>query len=151
MNRLYEFYASCFQYFIVINHNDKTARVDIELGSLGQLVNYFLGGIVREFHVEKPFTDEVNSKQKILHGLKDINGEQCYEIEVVYSVEPSYKATWFISVKDFLPRGRIDYRTMPNKQKGEIHKMIKNLSLEPKTDAQMFKFKLPEGYKKLEE
>jgi outer membrane protein assembly factor BamB len=137
--------------YFIINHVDKTARVDIELGGLGPLVNYFLGGILREFHVDKPFTDEVNSEQKVLHGLKDIEGERCYEIEVVYSAEHNYKATWFISVKDFLPRGRIDYRTMPNKQKGEIHKFIKNLSLKPKIDPQIFKFQLPEGYKKKEE
>jgi outer membrane protein assembly factor BamB len=139
------------EYFI-IDHNNKTAMVDLEIRSLGSLRHYFWDGIMWEYNADEPFSYEIKSEKKILKGLKDINGEQCYEIQVVYSAESFYYETiWYFSIKDFLPRGVIHYQRWANKKKGEVHLLVKNLLVDPKIDPEIFKFKLPQDYKKIKE
>jgi len=132
--------------FYVIDHNTKSLHSDFMYGVMGSLGQIVGGGIVREFHLSEPFSDEINSEKPELLGTTNIGGEECYEIKVVYSVERDNKALWCFSKKDFLARRRIDYVTLQDGQKGTIIKTLTNLVAEPKIDADTFKMKLPEGY-----
>ena len=101
-----------------------------------------------EFVTPEPFTDEINGKSQKITGSKVIDGEDCYEIHVIYAVEKAPEAVWYISKKDFLPRGRIDKINIPNEVSGTIEKSLSNLKVDPKLDKETFKLKLPKDYKK---
>ena len=136
------------EYFI-IDHNNRSAKVDLEVrGISGPLARYVLGGVIREYHHDEPFKEEIECEKKTLKGIKKINGEDCYEVHLTFPSERSYEVTWFFSVKDFLPRGRFDYYVLQNGKKGGVIKLVSNLVVEPKLAPDTFKFKLPKGYTK---
>jgi outer membrane lipoprotein-sorting protein len=104
-----------------------------------------------EFLHETPFSDEINGKKQELKGSKKINGEDCYEVHVVYAAEQAPEAIWFFSKKDFLPRCRMDVGKTPDGRKYVQTKTLSNVVVDPKLDDKTFKLKLPDGYTKTDD
>jgi outer membrane lipoprotein-sorting protein len=138
------------QYY-VIRHDAKKAHVDVDPAVLGSTGGSVLNGLMLEYLHPTPFTDEINGKKRELVGSKKIDGVDCYEVHVVYAADQAPEATWFFSKKDFVPLGRIDTVTMSEDKKGAVEKTVSKLELNPKLEADAFKFKLPEGYTKTDE
>lgn len=134
--------------FFVIDHHAKKAYEDIDPQVIGSFKQALGAGMMIEFVHPTPFSDEINGKVKEFRGSKRINGEDCYEVYVVYATELPQAATWYFSKNDFLPRGRIDEFTTPDGQKLGQKKMISNLIVEPMLDQGAFTLKLPKGYTK---
>lgn len=137
--------------YFVVDHQAKKAYEDIDpqvVGSVGRIVAM---AMVLELGHEHPFTDEINGKVKELKGSKSINGEDCYEVYIVYATPQEQAVTWYVSKKDFLPRGRIDLRPGPDGLVPTRQKMIANLVTDPKLDKDTFKLKLPKGYSKTDD
>lgn len=135
--------------FFLIDHASKKAHVDIDpavLGSAGRLLQY---ATMIEFLIDQPFNDEINGKEQKLLGTKTIEGEECYEIHVVYAA--GSEATWYFSTKDFLPRCRVDITPLQDGTTGKLIKTIKKVDPNPKIDENTFKLKLPEGYTQTED
>lgn len=133
--------------YYVIDHADKKAYVDIDPAVLGsRFGRMYRAGLMIEFVHATPFTHEINAKTKTMKGTKTVGGVECYEIDIEYAAANAPKATWCFSKKDFLPRKRVDTST-----RGTTEKTITNLVVDPKTDDETFKLKLPEGYTQVDD
>jgi len=129
----------------LIDHTAKTAYEDIDPAVLGRVGGTAMrAALVAEFVHSEPFSDEINGKKQELLGSEKIGDEDCYKIKVVYA-SGAQEAIWHFAKKDFLPRARLDSR---QGQEGGSQRTITNLVVDPKLDEELFKFKLPEGYKK---
>ena len=137
--------------FYVVHHDTKTAYENIDPAVMGCFAQLFARAWMIEFVHPTPFSDELNGKKQELRGSKKVDGEDCYEIHVVYAVERAPQATWYVSKKDFLPRGRIDTYTRPDGRRLVWQRMISNLVIDPKLNDEVFKLRLPEGYTKTDD
>jgi len=137
--------------FYVIDHKAKKAYEDIDPAVVGSFRRTLLTGVMFEFIHPTPFSDEIKGKEQKLKGSKKINGEDCYEISVVYAVEQAPKAVWCFSKKDFLPRQRIDSYSSPGRGTMTMTKTISKLTVDPKLGKDAFKLKLPKGYTKTDD
>ncbi len=137
--------------YFVVDHRGKIAYEDIDPAVIGNAGRLFQQASMVEFVHSTPFSDELNGRSQKLIGSANIAGEDCYEIHVQYENTRAPEATWCFSKKDFLPRRRIDHRTLQNGDKGTMVKTITKLVVDPKITAETFKLKLPEGYKKTDE
>ncbi|MBU0717406.1 MAG: hypothetical protein KJ749_04085 [Planctomycetes bacterium] len=134
--------------YFSIDHRDGLATVGPNSKAFGAAARNFGLGFMGEFVHPEPFNDEITGKSRELVGSKVIGGEDCYEVHVEYQNAPEgYKAIWYFSKKDFLPRARHD--TQPSRN-GEIVgtlRTVTNLVVDPDLPDDTFRFKLPEGYK----
>ena len=137
--------------YFAIDHQTKTAHEDIDPAVMGRMRQVFGLAMVIEYLHDTPFNDEINARSQELVDDKDIGGEDCYGVRVVYQREGSFNTTWYVSKKDFLPRSRVDSATRPDgAQVGRVRTMT-NVVADPKLDEDTFKLKLPEGYTKTDE
>ena len=132
--------------YYFIHHAQKKVHEDIDHGVFGPYRQVALGTLFTEFFVPDPFGQEVNGRERRLDGSETIGGEPCYKIHVVYDNEQGSEVDWYISKKDFLPRRRVDYYTLPNGQKGTVIQTITGLDVNPELEADLFTLKMPEGY-----
>ncbi|MBU0637777.1 MAG: hypothetical protein KKB50_02855 [Planctomycetes bacterium] len=137
--------------YYVIDHAAKKAYEDLDPQVFGSFARLLAGGLMLEFVHPTPFSDEINGRVQELKGGKVINGEDCYEVYVVYAADTGQTATWYFSKKDFLPRGRIDEFVTPDGGKVRQKKILAHLVADPKLDKDAFKLKLPEGYTKTDD
>lgn len=137
--------------YYVIDHQAKKAYEDMDVQVLGSFGSTLAVNLMIEFVAEKPFTDEINGQSQELKGSKAIGGEDCYVIRVVYADSRAPAATWLISKKDFLPRGRIDEFTTQDGQELRQAKLLSKLVVDPKLEKDTFALKLPEGYTKTDD
>ena len=137
--------------FFVIHHHTKMAYEDIDPAVMGNVARFFQRALMVEYLHPTPFSDEINGRSRELRGSKTMDGEDCYEVHVVYAVARAPEATWYFSKKDFLPRGRIDTFAPAGAQRQVWQKMVSNLVANPKLDESVFKLKLPEGYTKTDD
>lgn len=131
--------------YFIVDHRERTATEGTTDRILGTAKRKIFGAMMWEYLAPTPFGDELNAKKVELKGSKEIGGEDCYEIDVVYSAENANKATWFFSKKDFLPRGRIDF-VEQRKRTGTRVKMVSNLVANPEITEDTFKMTVPDGY-----
>jgi hypothetical protein len=135
--------------YYLIDHGTKKAHVDIDPQVLGMAGRVMPAAMMIEFLIDQPFNDEITGKQQKLLGNKTIEGEECYEIQVVYANDS--EAIWCFSTKDFMPRCRVDITPLQDGTKGKLTKTVKKLDVKPKIDENTFKLKLPEGYTQTED
>jgi outer membrane protein assembly factor BamB len=137
--------------YYVIDHTNKRAHADLELRVMGAYARPILAGMMNEYLVAEPFTDEINSPTKELKGSRTIGGEDCYEVYVVYQDERAPKSTWYFSKKDFLPRARHDEYALGDAGTGWLKRTVTNLVADPQFERGTFELKLPEGYSRTDE
>ena len=134
--------------YYVIDHANKTAHEDLEPSVMGPYRRALARGVMIEFFHPEPFSAEINGKQHELRGSEMIGGEDCWEINVVYAGEGDQSATWLVSKRDFLPRGRRDVFRLPSGDTGGLKTTITNLVVAPDLTPDALKLKLPPGYVK---
>lgn len=137
--------------YFVVHHATRTAYEDIDPTVMGNSGQVFAAGFMIEFLIPKPLNDEITGKTQELTGIKQIAGEDCYEIHVVYAAERAPEATWYFAKKDFLPRRRIDHCKLQDGREGTVVKTISNLVANPKLAEDAFQLKLPENYTKTDD
>jgi hypothetical protein len=137
--------------YFVIHHATKTAYEDIDPTVMGNSGQVFATGFMIEFLIPKPFNDEITGKKQELTGSKQIAGEDCYEVHVVYTAERAPEAIWYFSKEDFRPRRRVDVVKLQDGREGTIVKTITKLVANPKLEPDAFKLKLPQGYTKTDD
>lgn len=130
--------------YFLIDHGEKKAYADIDPAVLGSAARALTVVMMIEYLIDQPFDDEMTGKERMLLGCKTIEGEECYELRVVYANDS--EAIWYFSTKDYLPRCRVDTVPLQDETKGKLIKTVKKLDANPKIDEHSFKLKLPEGY-----
>lgn len=132
----------------LIDHETKTAYVDIDPQVFGSFIGAATAAPMLEFVHPSPFSDELNAKSQKLEGIESVEGETCYKVLVDYKLDGAQQSRWYFSTKDFLPR-RVE-RIFPKRESGQ-DKVVKNLKVVPSISADVFKFKLPDGYKQVDD
>lgn len=127
----------------LIDHEKKTAYVDIDPQVFGSLIGAATAAPMLEFVHPTPFSDELNAKSQKLEGTESVEGETCYKVLVDYKLDGEQQSRWYFSTKDFLPR-RVE--RLFTKQGFGQDKVVKDLKVIKSIGADVFKFKLPEGY-----
>ncbi len=136
--------------FWVMDAKNKTVHEDIDPAVMGRMGGIATSIAMREFVHPNPFGDEINGDKQELRGTRDIRGEKCYEIFVQYKGGQG-AATWWFSVKDFLPR-RVD-REFPRGGGAKVTLTVElgELTVDPTFTTDPFKVVVPDGYKKTDE
>lgn len=136
--------------YFLIDHGTKKAYEDMDpmvMGTNGQVLS---GLGMAEFVHPAPFDDELAADVVELQGSEKIGGEECHKIHVEYSGGRG-QSTWFVSKKDYLPRGRIRHFTVPNQGEGTIVIKLSKIEVDPEVKSGMFKLELPEGYEQIDD
>ncbi len=136
--------------YYLIDHDEKKAYVDMDPQVVGSAGRILFRAAMAEFVHPAPFSDELNADKKELIGSKTVEGVDCYEIHVHYAGGRG-EAVWCFSKKDFLPRARRDVFTDREGKKGAFVKTVKNLVVDPKLEKDAMKFKLPDGYTRVDD
>lgn len=136
--------------FFIVDHANKKVHADMDpavMGSAGQRATVIN---MREFTHPTPFSDEINGDKQVLKGIASVNGEDCYEIHVVYR-GGQQQAHWFFSKNDYLPR-RVE-RIIKNAadESGKQILTLSGLVANPELDDETFATVVPEGYEKTDE
>jgi len=133
--------------FTRIEHGTKTAYEGSSKDVLGDFLDVYLVIGMREFTHPSPFTDEIQATKLELQGSDKVGEQDCYKIHVVYA--NTTESTWWISKKDFLPRGveRVG-RDPASGTPGSSVLRISELAADPAFATDPFKAVIPEGYKK---
>lgn len=136
--------------YYVTDHAAKKSYVDIDpmvLGSTGRPAQNLF---TLEFVHPTPFSDEINAPKQELRGSKTIGGVDCYEIFVEYA-DGRTQAVWHFGKKDFLPRARLDIRKNPQGEEVRRQRIITDLVVDSAVSEDVFKFKLPKGFEKVDD
>jgi hypothetical protein len=128
-----------------VDHKERTAAESKKERVMGMARRKIWGGMMWEYLAPDPFSDELSGKSQELRGSKEIGGEDCYEIQVVYDTPDSNQTTWYFSKKDYLPRGRIDHINRGD-QSYTLEKMVTNLVVDPEITKDSFSMVVPDGY-----
>lgn len=148
------FTAGCdgSEYFL-IDAKTMKAHHDIDPVVLGANSRDIQRVSMREFSSDEPFKDELEAKDVVLRDTKTIDGEMCYELEVKTEGGSPKAMIWWISTKDFLPRGvkRIYAARKKGGEDGSTQLMISNVIATEKTKPEVFKLKVPQGYTETDE
>lgn len=136
--------------YFVTDHKNKKSYVDIDQAVMGRTGRPAQLILVPEFVHPTPFADEINGQKHELRGSKTIEGEDCYEVYVLYA-SGQQEAVWHFSKKDFLPRARLDIFKAPDGSEIKQQKTVSQLDVTPRMAEDAFKFKLPEGYERVDD
>ncbi len=135
--------------YFLIDHQTKKAYVDMDPNVIGTTGRALRNVRMLEFIHPTPFSDEINADRTELMGTEEIEGVECYEIEVTYAGGQG-QSTWFFSTEDFLPRRRVRIFSGPQGE-GAIEITISDLVVDPETEPAAFEFELPEGYERIDD
>lgn len=135
------------QYFL-LDHAAKKAYVDMDPNVFGTAGRAIFGFTMVEFVHDAPFDDELNAETVELLEDKEVAGEPCYQVRVVYGGGQG-ESVWLFAKKDHLPRGRVQRFTIPGQGDGAMERTLSALQIDPKMDPALFVFKLPAGYQQI--
>ncbi len=139
--------------FYLIDHQTKTAYVDMDPQVMGKMSRVLRGFGMLEFVHPTPFSDEINGVSQKLEGVEDIAGEPCYKVHVEYTAGGP-QANWFFSTKDFLPRRVVRLFNTPGGQTAGLQTTVSHLKIIPSGSNDLddlSAFKLPKGYKQTDD
>ncbi len=134
--------------YYLIDAKTKKAYHDIDPIVLGANSRDIQRVSMREFTADEPFKDELESKDIKLNDNKTINGETCYELEIKTEGGRQKAIVWWISTKDFLPRGvkRVHAPRGGEGEDGSTQLMLSSVKATTNSKAAIFKLKVPDGY-----
>lgn len=135
--------------FALIDPKAKKIYEDIDPSVLGRRGSVIQNFGMREYSHPQPFSDEIKGDYVELRGEKDIGGEKCHEIHVIYAGGQG-EAVWFFSVKDHLPR-RVERLNLAGPGSGSTELELHNLSVDPKFTVDPFTVVVPEGFTKTDD
>ena len=127
--------------YYYIDKDKNTIKKGVEFSDAGsnfQRVSYLL---VTEFVSDDPLSTEKSAEKMAINGVKEINGEPCYELSFVFPQYGNYEIIWYVSIKDFLPQSRsVKYPTKDGKRAGFIQ-TLSNIEINKHSRPGNFKIK----------
>jgi len=136
--------------FFVIDMQSKKAYEDIDQAVMGKTGRPLTRLFMLELVHPAAFDDEIKGETKELKGSAKVGDVDCYQIYVKYA-QPDLEANWYIAKSDFLPRKVERIFKTQDGEKAGMDLTISDLNTSPKTDADTFKLKLPEGFTKVDD
>jgi hypothetical protein len=127
--------------YYYIDKDKNTIKKGVEFSDAGpdfQKAQYIL---VTEFVSDDPLSIEKTAGKMEIRGIKEINGEECYELFCGFPQYGNYEIIWYFSIEDFLPRARtITYPTKDGKRAGYIQ-TLSNIEINKHSNPEIFKIK----------
>lgn len=136
--------------YYLIDHGAKKAWSDIDPGVMGQTGRAIRGFGMPEFLHDHPFDDELGAETIELLEDREIAGEPCHQLRVVYSGGQG-ESLWFVSKSDFLPRRRVLKFSQPGQGEGTIEVTVTKLEVNPQLEPRSFVFAPPEGFEVIDD
>jgi hypothetical protein len=135
--------------FFLIDHAAKKGYEDMDPGVLGSSRSALSSTQVVEFVHDRPFDDELGADT--IERLEDraVEGEDCYQVRVVYSGGQG-ESVWLFSKKDWLPRGRIR-KFDTGDGAGTVELTLTEVRVDPQVADDQFVMKLPQGYQRIDD
>jgi outer membrane protein assembly factor BamB len=127
--------------YYYVDKDKNTFKKGVEFSDAGTDFQKVSFVIVTEFVSEDPLSIEKTAEKMAINGIKEINGEECYELYFAFPQYGNYEIIWYVSVKDFLPRARtIMYPTKDGKRGGFIQ-TLSNIKINQHSDPNIYKIK----------
>jgi outer membrane protein assembly factor BamB len=132
--------------FYYIDKDKNTIIKGVEFSDAGTDIRRLSYGLVAEFVSDDPLSDEKTAEKMEISGIKEINGEECYELSIAFPQYGNYEVIWYFSVKDFLPRARTIKYTMQNGKRGGYIQILSNIDINKHSKPNIFKIRDLEKY-----
>ena len=125
--------------YYYIDKDKNTIKKGVEFSDAGTEFQKAQFILVTEFVSDDPLSMEKAEAKMAINGIEEINGEDCYELFCGFPQYGNYEITWFVSVRDFLPRARtITYSTKDGKRGGYIQ-TLSNIVINQHSKPDIFK------------
>lgn len=138
------------QEFWRIDERTRKVHVGTRPDVLGDVSDIVALAGMQEFVHPEPFKDELEGRRRELAGLKEVGGEECYEITVQYADE-RFRAVWCFSTRDFLPRRVVRSLARPGVRGATMETTVEQLEIAPVLDPGFFDVPVPEEYTRTDE
>lgn len=126
----------------------KKVFADMDPAVLGSQAGVVRAVLISAFVEPDPYEDQLKAEKLEITGTVKIGDEECYAIGVP---SPGRRVTWFLSKKDYLPRGT--EMAFPNREgkEGGRRMEITELVVNPQHEGDPFKLVVPEGFTKIDD
>jgi len=132
--------------YYYIDKNENTIKKGVEISDPGTDFQKVFIGIVTEFVSEDPLSFEKTAENMAINGIKEINGEECYELYFVFPEYGNYEIIWHFSVNNFLPQAYTIKYTMQDGKRGGFVQTISNIKINQHSKPDIFKIKDLKNY-----
>jgi outer membrane lipoprotein-sorting protein len=133
----------------LVDSKNKKVYADMDPAVLGAMARPVRQCLMMYFVNPDAFEDEKKAESKEIKGIVKVGNEDCYELRVGRGENSD--STWYLSVKDLLPR-RLDL-TFQNRegQKAGYSMVLSNLKVNVEGSKDPFQLVVPEGYAKTDD
>lgn len=127
--------------YYYIDKDKKTLVKGVEFSDAGSDFRILSPALVMEFVSDDPLSMEKTAENIAINGIKEINGEECYELSFVFPQFGNYEIILHFSVKDFLPRARTVKYTMKDGNRGGNVQTLSNIEINKHAKPNIYKIK----------
>lgn len=133
----------------LVDSKNKKVYADMDPAVLGAMARPVRQSLMMYFVNPDAFEEEKKAESKEIKGIVKVGDEDCYELRVGRGENSD--STWYISVRDLLPR-RLDL-TFQNRegQKAGYSMVLSNLKVNVESGKDPFQFEVPEGFSKTDD
>lgn len=132
--------------YYYIDKDENTIKKGVEFSDAGAGFRRLSAGLVTIFVADDPLSIEKTAEKIELDGIKDINGEKCYELSFVFPQYGNYEIIWYISVQSFLPQAHTVKYTRQDGKKGGTVQTLSNIKINKHSKPDVFQIKNIEKY-----
>ena len=127
--------------YYYIDKDNKTIKKGVEFGDVGTDFRIVYYAFVTEFVSDDPLSMEKSAENMAINGVKEINGEECYELQFTFPQYGDYEITWYCSIKSFLPYARSVKRTLQNGKRGGFIQTLSNIKINQHSKPNIYEIK----------
>jgi hypothetical protein len=127
--------------YYYIDKDKNTLAKGVEFSDAGpdfQKAQYVL---VTEFVSDDPLSMEKSDAKLTINDIKEVNGEDCYELACAFPQYGNYEIVWYVSIKDFLPYGQTIKYTRQDGKRGGFVQNLSNIKIDQHSQPEIFKIK----------
>jgi outer membrane protein assembly factor BamB len=127
--------------YYYIDKDKNTIKKGVEFSDAGpdfQKAQYVL---VTEFVSDDPLSMEKSDAKLAINGIKNIGGEDCYELACAFPQYGNYEITWYVSIETFLPYGQNVKYTKQDGKRGGFIQTLSNIKIDQHSTAEIFAIK----------
>jgi hypothetical protein len=127
--------------YYYVDKDNNTIKKGVEYSDAGADFRKLSFGLVTDFVSDDPLSTEKTAEKMGIDGIKEINGEDCYELHFAFPQYGNYEIIWYFSVKNFLPQARTIKYTMRDGKRGGYMQTITNIKINKHSKPNIFKIK----------
>jgi hypothetical protein len=127
--------------YYYIDKEKNTIKKGVEFSDVGNEFQVASYASMTEFVSKDPLSMERADAKLAMNGIKEINGEECYELYCAFPQYGNYEIIWYVSVKDFLPYARTIKFPKKEGKKGGFIQTLSNIRINKHSKPNSYKIK----------